>query len=405
MSLETSVRPLDQEQDEAATPLLFTPLRIRGTVLPNRLMLAPMSQYSAGRDGIAGDWHLVHLGKFALGGMGIVTTEATAVDPDGRLSWGDLGLWEDAQIPGMRRITNFVREQGSLSAVQLGHTGRKAGQQRPWEGKGALSATEWAKGETPFPSVGPTDQAAEAGYPAPHALTEDEIPGIVRKFADAAARADEAGFDIIEIHGGHGYLIASFLSPISNTRTDGYGGDRAGRMRLALEVARAMRAKWPEHKPLFFRASIVDGTSDGWGVDDSVVLAKALSECGVDLIDCSAGGLSNSTVLANTSRGPGYQVPLSAETRRRSGVPTAAVGLIMDAAHAEAVLLEGEADIITIGRQALYDPYWALHARQQLATDPSFATWGEQAGWWLSRRASGLERVGFAPDGSPLDSD
>ncbi|CVI63475.1 NADH:flavin oxidoreductase/NADH oxidase (plasmid) [Agrobacterium leguminum] len=392
----------DRAKGALGLPLLFTPMRIRGMTLPNRLMLAPMSQYSAGRDGFAGDWHLVHLGKFALGGMGIVLTEATAVDPNGRLSYGDLGLWEDAQILGMRRITNFIRDQGVLSAVQLGHTGRKAGQQRPWEGKGALSPKEWERGETPFPTVGPTDEPAEPGYPAPHALEMHEIPALVHKFADAAARADAAGFDIVEIHAGHGYLIASFLSPVSNTRTDAYDGDRAGRMRLALEVACAMREKWPTRKPLFCRLSIVDGAENGWAIDDSVALASALGECGVDLIDCSAGGLKNSTVLANAARVPGYQVPLSAETRRRSSMPTASVGLILDAAHAEEILQKGEADLITIGRQALYDPFWALHARQQLSADPSFTGWGEQAAWWLSRRAAGLASLRMAPDGSSL---
>jgi len=385
---------------ETGSPLLFTPMRLRGTILPNRVMLAPMSQYAAGADGIAGDWHLVHLGKFALGGMGVVMTEATAVDPDGRLSWGDLGLWSDDQIPGLRRITDFVRSQGALSGVQLGHTGRKAGQQRPWEGKGALGPTEWARGETPFPSVGPTGDPAEAGYPKPRALDETGIAGIVRKFGEAAARADAAGFDIIELHAAHGYLLASFLSPVSNTRSDAYGGDRAGRMRLTLEVARAMRATWPGHKPFFCRISVVDGTGTGWDVADSVVLSAALSECGVDLIDCSAGGLKNSTVLANAVHGPGYQVPHAAAIRRGAGVPTAAVGLILSPAQAEQILQDRAADLVALGRQALYDPYWAHHARQALQPDPAFAGWGQAARWWLERRAAGLARAGHAPDGS-----
>jgi 2,4-dienoyl-CoA reductase-like NADH-dependent reductase (Old Yellow Enzyme family) len=384
-------------------PLLFTPLRIRGTTLPNRMMLAPLCQYSA-RDGLAGDWHLVHLGKFALGGMGIVMTEAAAVEPRGRITWGDLGLWDDSQIPGLRRITDFIREQGALSAIQLAHAGRKAGTQRPWEGNGPLSPVEIARGETPFPAVGPTGEAVDKGFTEPQALDEKEIGGIVQRFGETAARADAAGFDIIEIHGAHGYLIASFLSPVTNTRNDGYGGDRAGRMRFACEIARAIRDKWPAHKPLICRISAVDGAPDGWSVDDSVVLAGALRECGVDMIDCSSGGLRGSSTLANTVRGPGYQVPLASEIRRRSGVMTAAVGLILDGLQAEAILRNGSADIVVVGRQAMYDPYWAHHARQQLAADPRFAGWNEQAGWWLRRRADGLAQVGLRPDGLPVET-
>jgi 2,4-dienoyl-CoA reductase-like NADH-dependent reductase (Old Yellow Enzyme family) len=390
-------------QPAPEAPLLFTPMRIRGTTLPNRMMLAPLCQYSA-KDGLAGDWHLVHLGKFALGGMGIVMTEAAAVEPRGRITWGDLGLWDDSHIPGLRRITDFIREQGALPAIQLAHAGRKAGTQRPWEGNGPLSAKEIARGEIPLPAVGPTGEAVDKGFTEPQALDEKEIRSIVQRFGEAAARADAAGFDIIEIHGAHGYLIASFLSPVTNTRNDGYGGDRAGRMRFACEVARAIREKWPAHKPLICRISAVDGAPDGWSVDDSVVLAGALRECGVDVIDCSSGGLRGSSTLSNTVRGPGYQVHLASEIRERSGVMTAAVGLILDGLQAEAILRNGNADIVVVGRQAMYDPYWAHHARQQLAADPRFTGWNEQSGWWLRRRADGLAQIGLRPDGLPAET-
>ncbi|MBT0667312.1 NADH:flavin oxidoreductase/NADH oxidase [Novosphingobium profundi] len=380
-------------------PLLLSPLTLRTITAKNRIMLSPMCQYSAGPDGVAGDWHFAHLAKFALGGFGIVTTEATAIAPDGRISWGDLGLWNNDQIAGFRRITDFIRSQGALSAIQLAHAGPKAGSQRPWEGKGPLGPEQWNKGETPFASVGPGDFALEAGYPSPHKLDEDEIPSIVDAFAQAALRADAAGFDIIEIHAGHGYLLASFLSPVSNTRNDGYGGDRAGRMRLTLEVARAIRSNWPSGKPLFCRISTIDGAREGWNVEDSIVLAKELAKCGVDLVDCSSGGLRDSTVLAN-AREPGFQVPLSASVRHGSGVATGAVGLIIEPGHAEQILSEGDADVILLGRQALYDPFWPHHAAQTLQERSDFEGWNQQSGWWLRHRARSLDSVGLAPNGS-----
>lgn len=386
---------------EARTPLLFTPLRLRGRTLKNRIVLPPLCQYSA-RGGFAGDWHLVHLGKFALGGMGLVFTEATAVEERGRISHGDLGIWSDDFIPGLRRITEFLKAQGALPGIQLAHAGRKGGWQRPWEGNGPVNAEDALRGEGPYQLVGPTTEPLAEGFVVPEELDQAAIAGVVSSFAEAAARADRAGFEVAEIHGGHGYLISSFLSPGVNKRTDRYGGDRAGRMRLALEIAGAVRERWPADKPLFFRASSVDGDPQGWTIEDSVALAGELARLGVDVVDCSSGGMRGATTYENAARLPGFQVPYAEAIRKGAGVPTMAVGHILDGLQAEAILADGRADLIAVGRQAMYDPYWAHHAAQQLGADPRFEGWAPQAGWWLSIRAQGLARNGYAADGRLL---
>ncbi|WP_046866721.1 NADH:flavin oxidoreductase/NADH oxidase [Microvirga massiliensis] len=382
-------------------PRLFTPLSIRGVTARNRTMLAPMNQHRA-VDGMADDRLLVHLGKFALGGFGIVTTEATAVERDGRIAYGDLGIWSDDHIPGLKRVTAFLRDAGAVSAIQLNHSGRKGSSQRPWQGFGPLNERNAAAGELAWPLVSPTAEPLGEGHVVPCALDTAGICSIVASFANAAARADAAGFDIVEIHGGHGYLIASFLSPTVNTRDDAYGGDLAGRMRFALGVAAAVRARWPAHKPLFFRISSVDGHPQGWTIDDSIVFAKALKETGVDLVDCSSGGLRQSTALENAQRLPGYQVPYAAAIRREADIATGAVGLILKPHQAEDILAQGHADLIILGRQALYDPYWPLHAAQALGIDPEFETWDESAGWWLARRRKGLEAIGLDGTGEEI---
>lgn len=375
-------------------PKLFTPLTIRGITTRNRVMLAPMNQHRA-VDGLADDGLLVHLGKFALGGFGIVTTEATAVERNGRIAYGDLGLWSDGHIVGLKRVTDFLHGRGAVAAIQLGHSGRKGSSQRPWDGFGPLGDPDARRGEAAWPLVSPTTEALGQGHVIPAELDHDGIRSVVRSFAAAAKRADAAGFDVVEIHGGHGYLIASFLSPTINTRTDAYGGDLAGRMRFALEVTQAVREAWPTSKPLFFRVSSVDGHPDGWQIDDSIALASALRAKGVDLIDCSSGGLRQSTALENARRDPGYQVPYAAAIRNGAKIATGAVGLILDADQAEQILQSDQADIIIIGRQALYDPYWPLHAAQAMALDRDFADWDMSAGWWLARRRTGLEAIGL----------
>lgn len=374
-------------------PLLFTPLPLRGVTARNRLVLSPMVQYRA-RDGLPNDFHLVHLGRYAQGRMGIVFTESTAVEPRGRVTHRDCGIWNDAQVRAFRRITDTIRAEGSLSAIQLAHAGRKASAARAMDGGGPLPAADLEAGFLPWQVVGPTSEPVGDGWLVPHALSVPEIDAIVDAFAVAARRADAAGFDIAEVHGAHGYLIASFLSPVSNTRNDAYGGDLAGRMRLALEVTRAVRAAWPADKPLFFRVSSVDGAVGGWGVADTVVLARALAGLGVDVVDCSSGGLTGIGTAAVVPRGLGFQVPFAAAVKREAGVRSMAVGLILDGAQAEGILRAGDADLIAIGRQALYDPSFALRAARALGCDPGYGMWPEETGWWLEKREKTLALTG-----------
>lgn len=370
-------------------PLLFTPLRLREVELRNRVAISPMCQYSA-RDGLADDFHLVHLGKLAMGGAGIVFTEAIAVHEHGRISHGDLGLWRDSHIEPLRRITRFLREFNAIPGVQLAHAGRKASMQRPWNGNGPLAERDFAAGELPWPVVAPSALPLAEGWLMPHELSIPELGGLKEAWRVAALRAVDAGFEIAEIHGAHGYLLHEFLSPLSNLRNDAYGGSLAGRMRFPLEVVETVRAAWPRDKPLFFRISAVDAIDGGWTLDDSVVLAHALRERGVDVVDCSSGGLTGSATAARMPRGPGFQVPFAETVRREASIATMAVGLILDALQAEQVLQSGAADLIAIGREALYDPNWPLHAEQALGADEQFRSWPRQYGWWLEQRARGL---------------
>ena len=376
-------------RSSSSRPMLFTPISLRGITVPNRTVLAPMVQYRA-KNGMPTDFHMVHLGKFALGRFGIVMNEATAVEARGRVSYGCPGIWNDAQVQGWKRVTDYIRREGSVPAMQLAHAGRKASTHRAIDGTHPYSAADAAKGLVPWDIIGPTGEPTGPGQNIPAQMTQADIDTVVRAFAEAAKRSDAAGFDIVEIHGAHGYLIASFLSPISNTRNDQYGGDRAGRMRFALEITRAVREAWPAHKPLFFRVSSLDG-ADGWDLDDTVALAQALQALGVDVVDCSSGGLTGSAVAAPIKRYPGFQVPF-AEAVRKAGVASMAVGLILDGKQAEQILQEGKADLIAIGRQALYDPFWPVHAAEQLGCDPDFAMWPEEYGWWLEKRNHSLVR-------------
>lgn len=370
---------------------LFQPITLRGITLRNRVVISPMCQYSA-HEGHLDDWHLVHLGRFAIGGAAIVFTEATAVQKHGRITHGCPGLWDDSQIPGHSRVAQFALRNGAVPAVQLGHAGRKAGMQRPWYGNGPLDQGDFDRGDMPWTPVGPSPLPVADGWPEPHALSVSEITKLVEDYASAARRALQAGYRIAEVHGAHGYLVHSFLSPLSNRRNDAYGGDLKGRIRLALEVAETVRAVWPEELPLFFRTSAVDGVSDGWSLDDSVVLAKELRALGVDVMDCSSGGIAGAaTAAGGGKRQPGYQVPYAERLRRDAGVATMAVGLITHPQQAEAILQAGQADLIAIAREALVNPMWALHAADWLGSDRDFATWPQQSGWWLERRAATSE--------------
>lgn len=386
--------------NDGTQPGLFTPLTIRGLTLRNRTMLAPMNQHWA-TDGYADDQLLVHLGKFALGGFGIVMTEATAIDPRGRVGYGDLGIWSDDHVAGLRRVTAFVRKAGAAPGVQLAHSGRKGGSQRPWQGFGPLTEADARNGEPPWPLVSPTREALGPGHVVPEQLSREAIDDVLASYASAAARADAAGFDIVEVHAGHGYLIASFLSPVINTRNDEYGGDLAGRMRFAIEVARAVRSRWPQDKPLFYRISSVDGHPQGWTIEDSVVLARELKQHGVDVIDCSSGGLRQSTALENSARHPGYQVPYASRIRTEAGIATVAVGLILTGRQAEDIVRDGQADLVAVGRQALYDPFWPLHAEHELNAGAGFDQWHVSSGWWLEKRMPGLRQIGMTGAGHP----
>ena len=379
-------------------PLLYTPLDIRSVRLPNRIVISPMCQYSA-EDGIANEWHFAHLSQFALGRAGCIFFEASAVTREGRITHGDLGIWSDAHGEAMAPIVSFLRSQGSVPALQLAHAGRKAAMQRPWHGNGPMDESDAARGEKPWPVVGASEVALEEGWLVPHSLTVDEIAGITEAFVAAAKRALAAGFEIIEVHGAHGYLIQSFLSPLSNKRTDAYGGDRAGRMRLALEVTEAVRAVWPDDKPLFFRISALDGIDGGWELEDSVALARELKALGVDVVDCSSGGNSaKGATNSSIGRGFGFQVPFADQIRREAEIMTQAVGLIIDGRHAEEILQDGRADLIAIGREALNNPMWPLHQAQALGLDERYEMWPKQYGWWLSRRAHGLAKLREAQD-------
>jgi 2,4-dienoyl-CoA reductase-like NADH-dependent reductase (Old Yellow Enzyme family) len=340
---------------------LFSPLSLRGTTLRNRIMVAPMCQYSVEAcDGTPTDWHLVHLGAMARGGAGLVMAEATAVVPEGRISPQDTGLWDDAQIGAWRPITAFLATQSAVSAVQLAHAGNKASTYRPWSGRGSVPVDDGG-----WQTLGPS----ATGYPGladPVAMTRADIDAVVAAFAAAAGRALAAGFDVVEVHAAHGYLLHQFLSPLSNDRTDEYGGDLAGRARLLREVVAAVRSVWPEDRAMLVRISATDWVEGGHSLDDSVVVTGWLRELGVDLVDVSSGGVSPDQQI---TPGPGYQVPLAARIRAEARIATAAVGMITEPAQAEAILADGSADLVALARVLLRDPQWPLRAAHALGVE------------------------------------
>ena len=353
---------------------LLKPLTLRGVTLRNRVAVSPMCQYSA-VDGLADDWHLVHLGSRAAGGAGLVMTEATAVTPEGRISPADLGLWDDGQIAPLQRIARFLHRMGTVAGIQLAHAGRKAGTRPPWEG-GAPLRTPEKGGWTP---VGASPVPFSEGYLAPRPLDEAGIREVTAAFVAAGRRAIRAGFKVIELHAAHGYLLHQFLSPLSNRRTDAYGGSLENRMRLPLEVAGALREAIPEDVPLFVRISATDWIEGGWDLPQSVLLAKALRTLGADLIDASSGGTSPH---AKVPMAPGYQVPFAAAIRKEAGIPTGAVGRITEPGQAEEIIASGSADLVLIGREMLREPYWTLKAEQALGRE---AAWPLQYGYAVRR--------------------
>lgn len=336
---------------------LFDPLPLRSLTLRNRIIVSPMCQYSS-EDGFANDWHEVHLVSRAVGGAALVFTEATAVTPDGRISPQDLGIWKDEHVERLARIVRLIHQQGRAAGMQLAHAGRKASTRRPWEPAGAVPPSEGG-----WQVVGPTDEPFTNGYPVPRRLDASELPGIVAAFRSAAERARDAGFDVAEVHAAHGYLIHQFLSPLSNTRTDDYGGSFDNRIRLCLEVVDEVRDVWPERLPVFVRISSTDWTPGGWDIEDSIALAKRLRERGVDLIDCSSGG---NVAIAKIPLGPGYQVPFAERVRREAKIPTGAVGLITSPQQANEIVAGERADCVLLARELLRDPYWPLRAAREL---------------------------------------
>jgi len=381
--------------------LLFSPIDLRGIRAKNRIVLSPMCQYS-GADGHPTDWHLVNLGKYAQGGAGIVMAEASAVESRGRITHGDLGLWDDAHIAGHRRITDFVRSQGAVPAVQIAHAGRKASMQRPWFGNGPLDAADADRGDRAWETVAASAVALGDGWIRPAELQPADLATMREAFAAAARRSIAAGYDVIEVHGAHGYLLNTFLSPLSNRRTDAYGGGLANRMRFPLEIAEVVRASVPDDRPVFFRVSSVDDAEGGTGLDDTITFAAELQRRGIDVVDCSTGGILGSATAAarsTLSRGPGFQIPFAERIRAAVGIKTMAVGLILTGRQAEDALREGRADLIAIGREALFNPNWPVHAALELGVDPDFTQWPAQYGWWLTRRETVLKKAGVERQG------
>jgi 2,4-dienoyl-CoA reductase-like NADH-dependent reductase (Old Yellow Enzyme family) len=366
--------------------MLFEPLQIRDVSLRNRIVVSPMCQYSA-KDGHVSDWHLVHLGKFAQGGAGAVFVEATAVERRGRITHGDTGIWDDAHIAGLSRIAKFIKEQGAVPAIQLAHAGRKASMARPWYGNGPLTQEDFDRGDKAWNTVAASEQSLGEGWIAPRAMREGDMQTVTTAFREAARRATAAGFEMLEIHAAHGYLLHSFLSPISNQ------GSREERMRFPLQVIEEVRKAWK--KPLSVRVSSIDDAEGGWDLEDTLAFARELKTLGVDVIDCSSGGILGSATAATKTlipRVPGFQVPFAERIKQEVGIRTMAVGLILTPQQAEEVAQK--VDLVAIGREALFDPNWPLHAAQALNADPEFARWPVQYGWWLTRREGLLRKLG-----------
>lgn len=344
---------------------LFDSWKLRGLNFRNRIFVSPMCQYSS-EDGFADDWHLVHLGSRAVGGAGLVMTEATAVVPEGRISFADLGIWKDEHIDMLSRTAAFIHAHGAACGVQLAHAGRKASTARPWDGPDSLLVSPE---RTWSPIYGPTGEPFSADGQSPRAMSVSDIAAAVDAFAKAAVRARTVGFDLVEIHAAHGYLLSEFLSPAVNTRDDKYGGDLAGRSRFLLETVDAVRKVWPEELPLFVRINSVDWLENGWTLEESVALAKMLSDHGVDLLDCSSGG---ATPDARPETGPGYQTAFASHIRREARIATGAVGMITEPVQADHIIRTGQADAVFLARELLRDPYWPLRAASALGEEISW---------------------------------
>jgi 2,4-dienoyl-CoA reductase-like NADH-dependent reductase (Old Yellow Enzyme family) len=368
----------------AGNSLLFSPLVIRGVTLKNRIVLSPMLQYCAD-NGHVNDWHLMHYGKFAAGGAGLVFVESTKVDPRGCSTPRDLGLWKDDFIAPLKRITDLIKRNGAVAGIQLGHSGRKARRSVPWEGRVPLAACPGVDHGEEWELIAPSAIAFSNKYAVPRAMTHDDIQEAIAHWGQAARRAHEAGFDVLELHGAHGYLIHQFLSPVANQRSDDYGGTPEKRLRFAIDVVREVRRYWPQDKPLFLRVSAVDEA--GWTIEDSIAVARELKQHGIDVIDCSAGGMSDANASEITPH-YGYQVDYARKIRAGAEIMTMAVGMIIHADQAEDIIRSSGADLVALGREFLHNLHWPIDAAQKLGITTPFAQASRAYGYWLEKRAS-----------------
>ncbi len=377
---------------------LFEPLTLRGTVLPNRIVVSPLCMYSA-VEGFAQPWHFAHLSTFARGKAGLVFTEATAVEARGRITPACLGIWSDDQAEALRPITEFIESMGCVPGLQLAHAGRKASTRPPFSAGGPLplNQADSATAGAPWQTVAPSALPVADGWHIPSELDAAGLQQVKQAFVDAARRAVEVGFRVLELHMAHGYLLHSFLSPLGNERDDAYGSDLEGRMRFPLEVTAAVRAAIPDELPLFARISAIDGREGGWTLDDSVLFSRRMTEAGADVIDCSSGGIGGAPrfrsddtgkpLTADSARAPGFQVPFARRIRDEAGIRSMAVGVIIDPHQAEEILQSGGADLVALGREIMHDPFWPLHAAEALGVDPDYQMWPQQYAWAVDRRA------------------
>ena len=374
---------------------LFSPYSLREVAFKNRIAVSPMSQYRA-RDGYANTWHMVHLGRFALGGAGLVFAEATAVEQDGRRTHGDLGLWEDAQVEALRPITEFLSSEGAVPGIQLSHAGRKASERRPWHGETPVDHEDVAdRAEDPWPAIAPSPVPYADGWPTPTAMSTSDIQRVIASFGAAARRAHDAGFKVIEVYAAHGFLVHQFLSPISNQRTDEWGGSAENRNRFAVEVAKAIRAHWPDAYPLIFRLSGTDWLESGIEIEDTVHTARLLRESGVDMIDCSSGGISGKERPRRMTIEQGFQVPFAEQIKAEAGLASMTVGFLWDADACEEIIASGRADMIALARELLDDPNWPLHSARMLGADQGHTHWPVESGWWLEKRHRLTSKLGL----------
>lgn len=389
ITLMTTDAGITQSESRA----LFTPLTIRGTTIPLRAGVSPMCMYAA-TDGMVSDFHLAHLGRFALGGAALIIVEATAIEARGRISHHDLGIWEDSQLEGLRRVAGFLEANGSVPGIQLGHAGRKASVREPWFAGAPLDERDAAQGLAPWQAVGPSAIPAGPDWPLPHAMDEQEIAKSIQQWVEAAKRAAEAGFRFIELHGAHGYLLHSFLSPISNARTDQFGGDAERRMRYPLEVIRSVREALPENIILSYRVSAVDGvTEGGLTIDDVIAFAQHAVDAGVDVIDTSSGGISaDRSTDTRVRRGFAFHADFARELKARTNAVVACVGFVVDPEQASRMVEEGDTDIVLLGREMLDNPNWVHHARRSHASD-EFEHWDQRFGSALGPRLQTLQKL------------